>query len=171
MFRDNTWFHCHLKIALINLKDLIKRFPDKHLNLLKTLENVEDEFSVYRKNSFKNRQVWLNKEAKGQLHEGYQQLRKRYVEAKKVYQTEYDAFFRIKRNATTDDWKAHWNSVFSEKFSDLMPNPDFDSLEPSKLAYAQAAKTYDYTPEYIPKIIREQKQIALDQQKREHLKK
>jgi hypothetical protein len=43
-----------------------------------------------------------------------------------------------------------------------MPNRDLDSLEPSKLAYAQIAKIYDYRAEYIPKLIREQKKLASD---------
>jgi hypothetical protein len=145
-----------------NLKDLIKRLPHLDLIMFRLVEQVEDEFSVVRKNAFRNRQAWLNRDARTQLPDFYEGLKERYKKAKKHYKTEYKAYFQINKRNSIEQWELHWKDVFFSEFHGLMPNRDLDSLEPSKLAYAQIAKMYDYNSEYIPKLIREQKKLASD---------
>jgi hypothetical protein len=95
-----------------NLKDLIKRLPHLELIMFRLVEQIEDEFSVVRKNAFRNRQAWLNRDARTKLPDFYEGLKERYKKAKKHYKTEYKAYFQINKRNSIEQWESHWKEVF-----------------------------------------------------------
>ncbi len=136
-----------------NLGNLIEMFPETELPILEHLEQVNEELSAYRKTAFSNRQVWLNQEAFNNLPANYEQLRAQYKIVKKEYRLERDAYFRINRRATRDDWQAHWKETCDETFPNLFLTEEIESYSASELAYKQLAEVYDFSPNYMERIV------------------
>ncbi|CAN5485364.1 hypothetical protein BH10ACI1_BH10ACI1_22080 [soil metagenome] len=97
-----------------NLKDLLKLFPNTKLIFCEYLEDVDQEFTAYRKGIYSNRQVLLTPQAFANLPNDYENLRILYKQAKNEYILEYQAFERINRG-TTNEWGIYWEKVYDEK--------------------------------------------------------
>lgn len=99
------------------------------------------------------------------LPEKYEQLRLKYVEAKKEHEKQHAAFLLVHQSespaSVEEKWGKHWEEVFSNKFGDLFLTTDkvsgqtmkLSDFTPAKLARAQIGDIFDYSPEYIKKLI------------------
>jgi len=140
-----------------NLSEIVKSFPESELLLLKFLENTNQEFSAYRKSAFTDRKAWLTPEAQANLPNEYDNLRLQYKDIIKECKIEHEAFFRINRRATFDDWKKHWQEFCDEKFPDLSLTNEVENYTASQLAYRNLANIFGFSPDYMEKIIRNAK--------------
>ena len=150
------------------LKDIERLFSDTDFQLIKGLQAINEEFSIYRKGALSNRKVWLNNpEAIAKLPSDYEQLKIQYKEAKREYKLEYEAFKRINPRSNNDKWIQHWEAVYDEKFPNVyqMELPNYSA---SELAYRQLADIFDFSFEYMKKIVRNAKmQVKYEKLKRE----
>jgi len=142
------------------LKDIERSFPETNFWLLNGLQTIDEECSIYRKGALSGRKVWLNNpEALAKLPSAYKQFKFQYKEAKREHKLEYEAFKRINPRASNAKWEKHWEKVYDEKFPNIYQT-ELTSYSASELAYRQLAETYDFSPEYMMKLVRIEKAKA-----------
>lgn len=142
------------------LKDIERLFPETNFQLIKGLQAINEEFLIYRKGALSNRKVWLNNpEAIAKLPSEYEQLKIQYKEAKREYKLQYEAFKTINPRANNDKWIQHWEKVYDEKFPNIYQT-ELPNYSASSLAYRQLADTFDFSAEYMEKIVRNAKAKA-----------
>lgn len=140
-----------------NFSKILELFPDTNLPVLQTLDEVNEEFSAYRKSAFSNRKALFNQEVFSQLPVLYKELRLLYKEAKKEYVTEKEAFDRVSRRRGGDNWETYWEEVCEEKFPSLFFTSEIQFYPASQLAYRQLADLYGFDEEYMQKLVRNAK--------------
>lgn len=136
-----------------NLKNLLNLFPNSNLQLIELIEIVDDEFTRYRNAAFSDRKVWLTTEKFPLLLKDYEKLRVEYGKAKKIYSKKRKAYFEINRRSSPDDWDNYWKEYTAKEFPELSKTNEIRDYNASQLAYWQLAERFDYTWEYMEKII------------------
>lgn len=134
-----------------SLEKIINLFPTNQVSFSLNLETIDQEYSAYRKAAFKNRNVWLEQNFDN-LPQEYEELRQLYKTAQKEHKAELEAFSRINRG-NLKRWETHWEEFFTIQFPILI-DKNVDLEQASFLAYKQMAEKYDFSVEYISKLIK-----------------
>jgi hypothetical protein len=145
------------------LSDIIKLFPDINFELLPFLERKLEEFSVYRKASFGDRQVWLTPETFAELPANYEKLKLQYKEAKKQYKIEYRELRKVNRRSSfEDDWKKHWEEYANKNFPDVVYYDELLNYSAAELAQRQIGEMFGISASYMETLISNAKKQAAE---------
>jgi hypothetical protein len=137
-----------------SLDNINKMFPSSYYGLCKHIESKDQELSAYRKGVFSGRKVWLTQDAFDELPDKYQELRKAYSQCLREFKQERQAFDRLNRNASTEKWKEHWKAFSNSEFPMLFLTEDVEFESPSRLAFRQLGTLFDFSAEYMEKLVR-----------------
>lgn len=118
-------------------------------------ESIAKQFTALRKGLLGDRRAWLTDEKRAALDEEHEQLRSEYQLAKELYNQSRKAFFAGKRNRTEDEWAEEWITQSCRMFPSLNYRclAEINSYQPFELAYKHLGESYDYSAEYIRKLV------------------
>lgn len=141
-----------------NLNKIVELYSEGQFGFCQRLEMIDEEYTAYRETAYKDRKVWLNTQNFANLPNEYESLRLLFKEAKKEHKIHFDAYKIIHRN--TSNWESHWQEVFYTKFPALLLTEEFQFENASYLAYQQLSDKYDFSAEYLKRLIRNSKNKA-----------
>lgn len=143
------------------LKDITKLSPNTESHLINFLDEINKEFSIYRKGALSDRKVWLNNpQSLSKLPSDYEQLRLKYRKVKNEYKTQRNAFYTMHRRATENDWANYWQEFCEENFPDLLQTDKVMSYSASELAYRQLAESFGFSAGHMERIVKSEKDKA-----------
>lgn len=118
-------------------------------------KRIDDEFEALRKGILGNKRAWLTEDRLKQLPEEHEQLRVSYQAAKDYYNQSRKAFFFGKRNRKEDEWQQEWMAASVRMFPDLSYRclNEINSYQPFELAHMHLGEMFDYSSQYIAKLI------------------
>jgi hypothetical protein len=118
-------------------------------------KKIDEEFEALMKGLLGNRRAWLTAERREHLDEEHEQLRASYQVAKDYYNQSRQAFFLGKRNRTVDEWNEEWMTNSLRIFPDLSYRclSEINDYQPFELAHIHLGERYDYSPQYMAKLI------------------
>jgi len=119
------------------------------------LKGIDEQFKALRRGLIGDRRAWLTDEKRANLDEEHEQLRSEYQIAKDYHNQSRKAFFAGKRNRTEDEWTEEWMTQSLRMFPALNYRclSEINSCQPFELAYMHLGESYDYSPEYIRKLV------------------
>jgi hypothetical protein len=119
------------------------------------LKGIDEQFNAIRKGLGGDKRAWLTDEKRANLDEEHEQLRLQYQAAKEFYNQSRKAFFAGKRNRTEDDWTEEWTTQSYRMFPNLHYHclDEIYNYQPFELAHMHLADSYEYSPEYIKKLV------------------
>lgn len=119
------------------------------------LKGIDEQFKSLRKGLLGDRRAWLTDEKRANLDEEHEQLRSDYQVAKDYYSQYRKAFLAGKRNRTDDEWTEEWAAQSSRMFPNLHYRclSEINDYQPFELAYRHLGDAYDYSPDYIRKLV------------------
>lgn len=119
------------------------------------LKEIDEQFKALRRGLTGDKRAWLTDEKRANLDDEHEQLRSEYQVAKDYYNQSRKAFFAGKRNRTEDEWAEEWTTQSYRMFPDLHYRclSEINNYQPFELAYMHLGDAYDYSPEYIRKLV------------------
>lgn len=135
-------------------------------------KKIDDEFEALMKGLLGNKRAWLTAEAREHLDEEHERLRAEYQAAKDYYNKARKAFFLGKRNRTLDEWDEEWMTTSPRMFPNLSYHclSEINDHQPFELAHIHLGETYDYSPQYMAKLVSKASRLKLRKAKRKQKK-
>lgn len=144
-----------------SLNDIRKLFPAIEFDLIHSLGMINEEFSVYRKAAFRDRQVWLTPIAFAKLPAHYEQLKLEYKNARSSYKVEQKLLKPISRRSTFEEvWKKHWEVFCDENFPNLYFPEEVLVHSASELAFRQLGEIFGISESYMEILVGNARQQA-----------
>lgn len=142
------------------LGDILRRFPNVDLQLLKELDSADREFVDYRKAARSGRKVWLTPEIFENLGQMFEEFRIGYAAVKKDYLKLRDAYALVHKNKSLDGWGDHWAEYVETTHREYIFSPNDIERTPSELAYRHLGRLYDYNEKTIERKVVESRAAA-----------